>query len=309
MSSPGDRFEDRPDEGHAWQEPAHLGDTDGDDGPVPVDPPAPEDVPAPDGSPPAADPDQGAAPTGWQPAGWDLPPAEPERPGPPAPPARGGGLFGGGLFGGGASGGRDRGPAPQGERTFADAGDPFGVLAWAMHQGWAVSDGSGPGDAPLRELVSSAPVRPSKDDRPGNVLRGRLGGLEVVAFDIVYASGRYLVPRYAVTAVPMLGAVPWFRLSPARLWKHGIAGLVPVPSGNEAFDARWQLLAGEDSAQLQRLVQDPVLQGLLLGSDDGDEFWSAAGHVAAVRPDGHRPLLVEHQARLLAALVAALASG
>jgi hypothetical protein len=51
------------------------------------------------------------------------------------------------------------------------------------------------------------------------------------------------------------------------------------------------------------------VQGLLLGTDDGDEFWSGAGHVAAVRPDGHRPQLLEHHARLLSALVGALGVG
>jgi hypothetical protein len=107
----------------------------------------------------------------------------------------------------------------------------------------------------------------------------------------------------------MLGTVPRFRLSPARLWKHRVGGLVPIPSGNEAFDLRWSLLAGEDSPQLHRLVQDPTVQGLLLGTDDGDEFWSAAGHVSAVRPDGHRPQLLEHHARLLSAVVGALGVG
>jgi hypothetical protein len=131
----------------------------------------------------------------------------------------------------------------------------------------------------------------------------------MVAFDVVYVSGRYVVPQYAVTAVPMLGTVPAFRLSPARFWKHGVGGMLQFPSGNEAFDLRWSLLAPEDSPQLQRLVQDPTVQGLLLGTDDGDEFWTAAGHVAAVRPDGHRPQLLEHHARLLTALVGALGVG
>jgi hypothetical protein len=140
-------------------------------------------------------------------------------------------------------------------------------------------------------------------------MRGMYGNLEMVAFDVVYASGRYLVPQYAVTAVPMLAAVPRFRLSPARFWKHRVGGMVPIASGNEAFDLRWSLLAGEDSPQLHRLVQDSTVQGLLLGTDDGDEFWSAAAHVAVTRPDGHRPQLLEHHARLLTAVVGALGVG
>ena len=114
------------------------------------------------------------------------------------------------------------------------------------------------------------------------------------------------MPKYAVTAAPLLGAVPGLRLSPARFWRHRTGGLVPVVSGNEAFDMRWLLLAAEDGPQVRRLVQDPAVQGLLLGTDDGDEFWTGAGHLAAVRPDGHRPQLIEHHSRLLTALVAAL---
>jgi hypothetical protein len=57
------------------------------------------------------------------------------------------------------------------------------------------------------------------------------------------------------------------------------------------------------------LGEDPLVRQLLLGSDDGDELWSAAGFVAAVRPDGNRPQLVEHHARLLAAVIGALAAG
>jgi hypothetical protein len=172
-----------------------------------------------------------------------------------------------------------------------------------------VSDGNGPGDAVLHDLVASAPVRPGKEARPAGVLRGRAGTLDLVAFDIAYPVGRQLLPRYAVTAAPLLVPVPTFRLAPARFWKHRTGGLVPVVSGNEAFDSRWMLLAAEDGPQVRRLAEDPTVQGLLLGTDDGDEFWTAAGYVAAVRPDGHRPQLLEHHARLLAAIVGALTSG
>jgi hypothetical protein len=141
------------------------------------------------------------------------------------------------------------------------------------------------------------------------VLRGRSGSLDLVAFDIAFPLGRSLVSKYAVTAAPLLGVVPALRLSPARFWRHRTGGLVPVASGNEAFDTRWLLMAAEDGPQVRRLVQDPAVQGLLLGTDDGDEFWTGAGHLAAVRPDGHRPLLIEHHARLLTALVGALALG
>jgi hypothetical protein len=292
--NPGDPFGDRPDDGSGWQEPAHLGD----DGTRSQRPGSPEPEP-------------------WVPPGWDAPDAternraaDPPPEGPAGadeapPPATEQQQRPGGLFG-------PRRPRTPGvvEEVFGYTGDLVGAQGWALQHGWTVSDGGAPADAPLAELLAAAPLkRLSKDHRPASVLRGRYGNLEMVAFDVVYASGRYVVPQYAVTAVPMLGAVPQFRLSPARFWKHGVGGMLQFPSGNEAFDLRWSLLAREDSPQLQRLAQDPTVQGLLLGTDDGDEFWSAAGHVAAVRPDGHRPQLLEHHARLLTALVGALGVG
>jgi hypothetical protein len=278
MSTPRDRdgFGDRPDDGSGWQEPEHLGGA-GDDRPA----------------------EPGKEPAAWEPPGWNLPPVPPEPNRVEDVPAAGPAP---------EQAGRRR-PRGEVDTVFGYQGDLVGAQGWALQHGWTVSDGSGPADAVLQELIASAPVRATKDHRPANVLRGRAGTLELVAFDVVYASGRYVVPEYAVTAAPLLGQVPGFRLSPARLWKHRTAGLLPIASGNDAFDTRWQLLATEDSPQVRRLVGDPAVQGLLLGTDDGDEFWSAAGHVAAIRPDGHRPQLLEHHARLLAAVVGALAAG
>jgi hypothetical protein len=118
-----------------------------------------------------------------------------------------------------------------------------------------------------------------------------------------------VVPEYAITAAPLLGAPPALRLSPARLWKHGIGGLLQIPSEDEEFARRWQLLAAEDGPQVRRLAADADLQRLLLGTDDGDEFWTVGHYVAAIRPDGHRPELLDHHTRLLTALVGALAAG
>jgi len=322
MSTPRDRdgFDDD-EAGRAWQEPAHLSGE---------EPPADEPNFA-DRRKQPRDGDSTTEGAGWQPPGWDLPPATPDRgpgvdpswtppsteqrpspeqsPGSPSPPATAAPGRGGGLFGG-----RQRQRDPEMERAFTYQGDQLGAQSWALQHGWTVSDGSGPEDAALAELLAGAPVRPGKEARAAGVLRGRAGQVELVAFDVVYPWGRQWVAKYAVTAAPVLGAVPVLRLSPARLWKHRTGGLVPLPSGNEAFDSRWQLLAAEDAPQVRRLVQDPAVQGLLLGTDDGDEFWTGAeggrgGYLAAVRPDGHRPQLIEHHARLLTAMVGALAAG
>jgi len=274
---PGEGPDDRDDEGAGWHEPAHLGQG---------------------GSSDADRPGEGGA--AWEPPGWSLPPAESRPVGSPSP--SGVAAPGGGFFG------RRRRPPSELEQVFAYEGDHLGVQAWAIQHGWTLSDGNGPEDAVLQDLLAAGPVRLSKDHRPAGVLRGRAGGLELVAFDVVYASGRYVVPEYAVTAAPVLAALPYLRLSPARLWKHRTAGLLQVPSGDPEFDTRWVLLTPEDGPAVRHLVEDPTVRGLLLGSDDGDEFWAAASHVAAVRPDGHRPQLVEHHARLLTAVVGALAA-
>ncbi|MGY1781870.1 hypothetical protein [Geodermatophilus sp. SYSU D01036] len=193
------------------------------------------------------------------------------------------------------------------EQVFRYQGDTVGAQGWALQHGWEISDGTAPQDAVLAELVTTAPVRATKDHRPAGVMRGRAGTLELVAFDVVFTDKRYTVPEWAVTAAPVLLPLPGLRLSPARFWRHRTGGLLHVPSGDEAFDARWVLLTAEDGEAVRRLVGDPAVRGLLMASDDGDEFWTAAGHLAAVRPDGQRPELIEHHARLLGAMVAALA--
>jgi hypothetical protein len=240
----GDGFDD----GAGWHEPEHLGDGAGD-----------REEPA----------------SSWEPPGWSLPPAQPDRPA---------------------------------EYALAPDEDPFGLRAEAAQRGWTISDGSGPADAALRDLLAAGPVRLGKEHRPAGVVRGRWGNLDLVAFDVVHPLGRRTVYQYAVTAAPLLGAVPALRLSPARLWKHRTGGFLQVPSGDPEFDNRWTLLAAEDGPRVRRLVEDPTVRGLLLGSDDGDEFWTAAGFVAVIRPDAHRPVLLDHHGRLLTAVVGALSA-
>jgi hypothetical protein len=213
------------------------------------------------------------------------------------------------------AGGAPARPGPAGPRrgnpvleAFTHRGDPWGVQGWALGVGWEVSDGTAPRDAVLAEVLAGSPLRVGKDARPSGVVRGRAGTLELVAFDVVEPLGRRWVPRFGITAAPLLAPPPYFRLTPARFWKHRTGGLLQLPSGDPAFDTRWTMLVAEDAPPLRRLVQDPTLRELLLATDDGDEFWTAAGHVAVVRPDGQRPDLVEHHARLLGAVVAALST-
>lgn len=350
MSTPRDGgpdgAEERPEDQRGWTEPTHPG------GPG-------------SGDAPGSSSDGGATEQAWEPPGWSLPSAEPDRPTPappekwqppqtsqqqpdqqqdwdatpPAPqgpqpwdaprqaepwdtpqqqePPRRGGLLGG-LFGGGR---QRQGPQDErrgwGEREQlgealvpdVDPTDRYGTRSWGAAMGWTATDGSGPEDAAITALVQSAPIRAGKQDGPGNVLRGRADGLDLVVFDVVSPVGRGWAVTHAVTAAPLLGHVPDFRLTPARFWRHGTGGLLQIPSGDPEFDQRYVLLSSEDGPQVRRLVDDPVVRQALLGSDDGDEVWSAVGFVAAVRPDAHRPQLIQHHARLLAAVSAALAAG
>jgi hypothetical protein len=316
MSTPRDRDRDGFDDGRAdgpagWQEPEHLGREGEQTG----------QGAAGQGAQPARDEARGAA---WQPPGWDLPAVEPQRPAPPSPTPPSPGAEEPQAWQPPVTEQRtsDVPPAPpvphqQGEWNLVRPGheqitappaDPSSTQAWAQQVGWLLSDGTTPEDASLLPLLRSAPVRPGKDDRPSRVLRGRGNGLELVAFDIASPMGRSWLSTHAVTAAPVLGTVPGFRLSPARMWRHGTGGLLQIPSPDPEFDRRWVLLAAEDGPQVRRLVEDPLVRQSLLGTDDGDELWSAAGFVAAVRPDGNRPQLIEHHARLLAAVVGALAA-
>jgi len=229
---------------------------------------------------------------GWEPDGWSLPPADrghvQERYEGPPPTSPSGAAAEEPVVVGGESSAQD----------------------WAVTHGWTLSDGTGPQDAVLQELIDTAPaMRIGKDHHPAGVVRGRAGSIDLVAFDVRYESGRYRQVEYAVTAAPVLLPLPRMRLSPARFWKHRTGGLLQLPSGDAEFDTRWVLLTEQDTPELRRLVADPTLRGLLLASDDGDEFWTAAGHLAAIRPLQHRASLIEHHARLLAAALAALAGG
>jgi hypothetical protein len=192
--------------------------------------------------------------------------------------------------------------------VLRDRGDAAGMTGWARRHGWQAGDGTAPADAALAGLVATAPVPTTRRHHPAGVVRGHAGDLALVAFDVAYTDGRTTVPEHAVTAARV--DVPALLLSPAR-FRRRARGLRRVPGGDAALDTRWVLLAGPgdeaDGPAVRRLLTDATVRDLLLGSDDGDEVWSAAGHLAAVRPDGHRPALVEHHARLLTAMAAALA--
>ena len=161
------------------------------------------------------------------------------------------------------------------EQVFTYEGDLVGAQGWALQHGWTISDGSGPEDA----VLARADRRPRRCGRARTTAGERaarpVGQLDLVAFDVVYALGPLRRPavrgdrRPAARRRPRAPALP----GPALEAPDRRAGARPR-AANEAFDPRWPLLAAEDGPQVRRLVQDPAVQGLLLGTDDGDEFWT-----------------------------------
>ena len=160
----------------------------------------------------------------------------------------------------------DRGPLRRRARRARDrprAGDP--VLEACPYRGdpWGVQ-GVGAGrrlgglrrDGPARRRPRRGARRQpaarwARRPGPAACIRGRAGTLELVAFDVVEPLGRRWVPRFGITAAPLLAPPPYFRLTPARFWKHRTGGLLQLPSGDPAFDTRWTMLVAEDAPPLR----------------------------------------------------------
>lgn len=179
------------------------------------------------------------------------------------------------------------------------------LTEWAQGHGWSISDGDAAEDAGLVDLIASSPMRLDQWHRGRGVVRGQVGSWRMTAFEIVYERGRDQVRRYAVTAAPTLVPLPALRLVPARFWSHKTGGMMALPSGDEAFDARWTLLVAEDSPMARSLLAEPV-RALLLASEDRDEIWYGAGHFAIARPDNHYPDLLDWHTQVLSTLLSSL---
>lgn len=218
------------------------------------------------------------------------PPAEPNQPAPAGTGRRRGFLRG-----------LARGP----EWWAQSAGQPGLDPEWALQRGWRASSGDEAEDAPLAEVIGSAPMRLDPYHRARNVVRGFVGAWQLIGFDLTYERGKDRVVRYAVTTTPVLYPLPAFRLCPARFWKHGTGGQMLLPSGDQAFDTRWSMLAEQDDPALRDLIAEPV-RAILLASEDKDEIWWGAGHIAIVRPDGHHPELLDWHTRVLTTMLTQL---
>lgn len=174
------------------------------------------------------------------------------------------------------------------------------LAAGAERRGWALLEE----DPALAGLLAGAPLRLTAEHRAAPVVRGRAGTWDVVACEVRYLMprGDLSYPQYAVTALPVPLPLPVLRIAPRRFLSHGGAGLLVVPTGDEEFDGRWRVLAGQDTPEVRGLV-GAELQAALLAGPDVDELWTADGHLAVSRAGGyHDALLDEHTALLKAAM-------
>jgi hypothetical protein len=213
--------------------------------------------------------------------------------------------FGGpGRHGLGMSRGHSRGLA---DDVFASQANRGGTAAWLRQHNWTPIDASDNRFSDAGELVRTAPARRIGDDHhPRNVRAGDAGQAQGLAFEIGVDAATGWIPEWAVTALTCAPSAPTVRWTPARLWSHNPTKLVQLPSGNADFDARWRILSTSDDELSRRVAADPAAQQALLATDDGDDTWTAAGHVAALRPDGHRPELLTHHLQLLSVLKGSL---
>ncbi len=193
------------------------------------------------------------------------------------------------------------GPGPE---ELAAAGlSPSGLTDAAARRGWPVHDE----DASLATVLAEAPLRLTTEHRAAPVARGNVQNWELLAFDVVYLmpNGEYTRPLYAVTAVPVPIPLPVVRATPRRFMTHGGSGLLLLPSGDEEFDARWRVLTSQDTPEIRGLVGE-LLRAVLLDGPDLDELWTAAGHLAVSRAEGHHDALLEQHSALLSAAMAGL---
>lgn len=178
-----------------------------------------------------------------------------------------------------------------------------GLAPAAERRGWPMLEV----DLTLGPLLAEAPLWLTAEHRAAPVLRGRSGTWDVLACEV-----RYLMPRgelsmaqYAVTALPVPLPLPVLRISPRRFLNHATSGLLLVPTGAPDFDGRWRVLASQDSPEVRGVI-GPDLQAALLAGPDIDEVWTAAGHLAASRADGHHDVLIDQHASLLSAAMTGL---
>lgn len=175
-----------------------------------------------------------------------------------------------------------------------------GLSDAAALRGWPVQDQ----DDTLAPVLAQSPMRLTPEHLAAPVTRGRAGTWDLLAFDVRYRMprGELSAAQYAVTAVPVPLPLPALQVAPRRFLTHGGAGLLVLPTGDDAFDARWRVLVGEDTAEIRGLV-GPQLRAVLLAGPDLDELWTAGGQLAASRAGSHHDaVLTQHGEQLTAAL-------
>jgi len=139
---------------------------------------------------------------------------------------------------------------------------------------------------------------------PTGIHAGLADGWGALAFDVRARTDHGAVPAWAVTAVGRATTGQPFRLHPRRLGRFTLGPRLPAVALPPSLRERWTA-AGDPSAS--GLVVSSRAAAALLATDDGDEIWATGTALAALRPDGHRPDLLEHHLRLLTTIVRDLA--
>ncbi|MPQ97111.1 hypothetical protein GB931_04050 [Modestobacter sp. I12A-02628] len=186
------------------------------------------------------------------------------------------------------------------DAVFVSGADRSGTRRRAAELGWAVPDSPGPLDDVVDALVASLPVHRDDDHHARHLVAAPDGS--ALAFDVALGTSSGWFVEWAVTALALPAPAPVLRVTPARLSLVGPFRWRRVDSGDDELDARWRVLAGDDDPRAERFARDPDVRAALLGTDDGDDLWTAAGMLAAIRPDGHRPALLDHHLQLLGVL-------
>ena len=238
---------------------------------------------------------QPAGPASWAPPGWDRPPAPPPR---PAPGPAGRGRAGAGRL-------------PGAERRSAYETDLVGAQGWALQHGWTISDGEGPQDAvlagPARRPRRCGPAR-----RPGRpaccaAVRARWSWSRSTS---PTRSGRSVVAEVRGDG----GAAARRRRRRCGCPRPASGGTAPAGSSRCPAATTRSTPAGccSPPRTVRRCAgwcRTRPCRACCSAPTTATSSGPAPGISPAIRPDGHRPLLIEHHARLLTALVGALALG
>lgn len=192
--------------------------------------------------------------------------------------------------------------------AFAYQGDPAGVRRWAEQHGWVRTDEAPP---VVAEILEAAPVPLGPEYVASDVITGQFEGWDALAYNVGVQTSNGVVPKWAMTAVGRSQAGSGFWVHPKRLgrFRRREQGVVTAKLDFAELADRWTLSTNGTEGEGLDLLENRSVVHALLETDDGDELWATPTAFAAVRPDNHRPALLDHHLRLLTTLAKAEPTG